>query len=70
MNYKMTQILNLVTEMSKTECGIKDIADIYFDLTLIINKDNEPTIVDNSVDDWKDFVDCSTVIVKEIKARP
>jgi len=66
----MAQKLNLVTEMSKTECGIEDIADVYFDLTLIINKDNEPTLIDNSVDDWKDFVDCSTVIAKQIKARP
>jgi hypothetical protein len=66
----MTQKLNLVTKMSKTKCGIENIADVYFDLTLIINRDNEPTIVDNSVDDWRDFVDCSTALVKKIKARP
>lgn len=61
--------LNLVTEMSKTECGIKDIVDVYFDLTLIINEDNEAILIDNSVEDWKDFVDCSTVIAKQIKVR-
>ena len=66
----MTQKLNLVVEKSKTVCGIEDVKEVYFDLTLIINKDNEPTIIDNSVDDWKDFVDCSTAVVKQVKARP
>ncbi len=66
----MKQKLNLVTKKSETECGIEDIVDVYFDLTLIINKDNESTIIDNSVDDWKYFVDCSTLVVKEIKVRP
>jgi len=44
-----------------------DIDDVYFDITIIINKSNEIQIIDNSLNDWKDFVDCDTLCIKEVK---
>ena len=44
-----------------------DIDSIHLDLTLILNKDNRLTIVDNSELDWKDYVDSDAVFVTHIK---
>lgn len=47
-----------------------EIKDVYFDVTIIIDKDNNAVLIDNYQYDWKDFVDCNTLIVKELKLRP
>ena len=48
-----------------TETG--DLDNIHLDLTLILDKNNNLVIVDNTKDDWKDFVDCDTQFVNHIK---
>ena len=55
---------------SKTECGITDVEDVYFLITLIIDKDNNLTVISDEKDDWKDFVDTNTLIVKHLKLKP
>lgn len=44
-----------------------DVEDVLFDITIIINKNNEATIVDNNKFDVKDFVDCNTLVMKQVK---
>jgi len=56
-----------IKPVSKTENGE---VDVYFDLTLVVNKNNELFVVDNSQHDWKDCVDCSTLTVEHIKIHP
>ncbi|MDB4343511.1 hypothetical protein OAA15_00660 [bacterium] len=48
-----------------TETG--DLDNIHLDLTLILDKNNNLTIVDNTELDWHDYVDCNTQFVKHIK---
>ncbi len=48
-----------------TETG--DLDNIHLDLTLILDKNNNLTIVDNTELDWKDYVDCATQFIKHIK---
>lgn len=59
----MSQKLKPVVLNTKTN----DVEEVFFDLTLIINKQNELMVIDNSVQDWKEVVDCNTLAVKEIK---
>ena len=49
---------------------VKEEENPHFSITIIIDKDNVATIVDNSVTDWHDLVDCNTLIVKQIKLQP
>jgi hypothetical protein len=44
-----------------------NIDGIHLDLTLIVNKDNRLTIIDNTELDWKDYVDSDAVFVTHIK---
>ena len=46
-----------------------DVTDVYFDLTLIVDKQNNLTVIDNQEKDWTDFVDCDTLIAHQIKLR-
>ena len=39
----------------------------HMSVTLIVNKQQELTVIDNSVDDWRDFADCNTLIVKKVE---
>lgn len=39
----------------------------YFDITLIVNDENEIEVIDNSQVNWRDFVDCSTIAVHSLK---
>ena len=41
--------------------------DTYFDITIIIDKDNNAQLIDNSQVDYKDFVDCNTLKVTHLK---
>jgi len=45
----------------------ENIENIYFDLSIIVDKENNAILVDNKQHDWKDFVDCNTLVVKDIK---
>jgi hypothetical protein len=42
-----------------------DLDDMFFEVTLIVDKDNNINIVDNATTDYKDFVDCNTLTIKE-----
>lgn len=44
-----------------------ELEDIYFDVSIIIDKDNKAVLIDNSQEDWRDFVDCNTLKVEKIK---
>ena len=48
----------------------KDVVNVHFDLTILITKQNEAYLVDNSTEDYKDFIDCNTLIVKQVKLHP
>jgi len=39
----------------------------YYDITIIIDKSGFAQMIDNSVEDWTAFCDCSTAIVKKVK---
>ena len=52
------------------EEGDGEVVDVYFDLTILITKQNELYVVDNSKEDYKDYIDCNTLIVKQIKLNP
>jgi hypothetical protein len=44
----------------------KDLQEITFQVALIVSKDNILQVIDTSKHDWKDYVDCDTLTVKEI----
>ena len=45
----------------------EELEDIFFDVTLIVDKDNNLVVVDNSKSDWHDFVDTNTLTTKKVK---
>ena len=49
----------------ETEEG--DVEDVYFDLTLIVDRQNNLQVVDNRKKDWTDFVDSNTLLAKQVK---
>ena len=53
-------------QVVKTESG--DLDSIHLDLTLILSKDNELVVVDNSQSDYKDYVDSDTLFITPVKA--
>ena len=55
-----------LTPITKISNG-GDIKDVLFNITIIIDKDNEAFIVDNSKIDYKDFIDCNTLAVKKVE---
>lgn len=54
-------------KLTPTVLGTKDndLDDVFFKVTLIIDKDNNLIVVDNVTTDYKDFVDCNTLTIKE-----
>ena len=67
----MLKKLELTVEESEDKCGVKDVKDVYFALTLVVDKDNNLRIYNTKEDgDWRENVDCNTLIVKDIKLRP
>jgi hypothetical protein len=67
----MLKKLELTVEESEDKCGVKDVKDIYFALTLVVDRDNNLRIYNSKEDgDWRGDVDCNTIIVKDIKLRP
>ena len=67
----MLKKLELTVEESEDKCGVKDVKDVYFAITLVVDKDNNLRIYNTKEDgDWKEDVDCNTLIVKDIKLRP
>ncbi len=48
-----------------TETG--DLDNVHLDLTLLLDKDNNLIVIDNTEVDWKDYVDTKTQFVKHIK---
>ncbi len=48
-----------------TETG--DLDNVHLDLTLLLDKDNNLIVIDNTDVDWKDYVDTKTQFVKHIK---
>lgn len=47
----------------------REVTEIYFDVTLIVNKENEITVIDNTQYDWHDFIDCSTLTCQQVKIQ-
>lgn len=45
------------------------VIDTYFSVSLIVNKNNELTVIDNSQTDWKDYVDSNTQLVETVKLK-
>jgi hypothetical protein len=61
---------NPVTEVSpKIVTSQVEVENIFFDLTLIVNVDNQIIVVDNTKVDYKDFIDCSTLATKFVKIQ-
>ncbi len=54
----------------KEETNNGELTDIYYDITLIVNKSGELIVIDNTQQDCTDFVDCGTVIMTSLKLRP
>ena len=57
------KIFKPVTKLTEDQ----DLEEIYFDLSLVINKDNHIRVVDNSQEDYHDFLDCNTLQVTKVK---
>ena len=45
---------------------LSDIESVGYDLTLIVDRDNNLQVIDNTIENAKDFVDCGTIIYKQI----
>ena len=45
------------------------IQEIYYDVSILISKSGEAQLIDNSVEDYKDYVDCDTAQIKHIKIK-
>jgi len=44
-----------------------DLEDVSFKLTLIIDKDNNLKVIDNTQEDWREYVDGNTLTIKDIE---
>jgi len=44
-----------------------DLEDVSFKLTLIVDKDNNLKVIDNTQEDWRDYVDDNTLTVESIE---
>ena len=65
---KKAVLRNPATEVTpKIVTYVQEVEDIFFDLTLIVNSDNQVIVVDNTKVDYKDFIDTSTLTTKAVK---
>ena len=55
----------LVPQSSMSPGG--DVDDVFFDLILIIDKDNNLTVIDDSQEDWTSLADGNTLAVKLVR---
>ena len=46
-----------------------EVKEIYFDVTLIVTKENKVMIVDNTQEDVKDYIDCGTLTSQKVKIQ-
>ena len=46
-----------------------DCTEIYFDVTLIVDKNNNMTIIDNSQNDYHDYIDSNTLTFQQVKIQ-
>ena len=47
----------------------ENVEEIYFDLTLIVDKQNGLTVIDNTQEDFYDYLDCGTLTCQQVKIR-
>ena len=47
----------------------KNVKEIYFDLTLIVDKQNGLTVIDNTQKNFHDYLDCDTLTCQQVKIR-
>jgi len=47
-----------------------DVEDVFFNIDIVVDKQNNLMVMDRSNEDVNDFIDCNTLIVKHIKLRP
>jgi len=59
--------MSIVRLIPVVKCESKDVASVYFDITVLVNKDNRVNVIDNQQYDWKDFVDGDTLAMKQVK---
>ena len=59
---KITPVVTPVDEYDY----LSEIESVSYDLTLIVDKDNNLQVIDNTVEDAKHHVDCGTIIYKQI----
>ena len=57
--------MKLVPVTVESKCG--DIVSVHFDITLVVSKDNQIIVVDNTQQDAKEIVDCNTLLMQEFK---
>tara|TARA_B100000768_G_C11211470_1_gene346211 strand:+ start:266 stop:487 length:222 start_codon:yes stop_codon:yes gene_type:complete len=71
----MTFVNKAVLRNPKTEVKPKvasyaeDVTEIYFDLTLIVDTKNNVTVIDNSKNDYHDWIDCNTLTYQQVKIQ-
>jgi len=44
-----------------------DSFDVFFSVTIIVDRNNNAIIIDNHKEDWHDFIDANTLLTKTIK---
>jgi hypothetical protein len=46
-----------------------EVVEVFFDVTLIVNKENKIIIVDNTQEDFYDYLDCGTLTCQRVKIQ-
>jgi len=46
-----------------------EVKEIYFDVTLIVTKENKVMIVDNTQENVNDYIDCGTLTSQKVKIQ-
>lgn len=47
-----------------------DVEDVFFNIDIVVDNQNNLMVMDRTKEDVNDFIDCNTLIVKNIKLRP
>lgn len=60
----------MITQLVQKEITSKgEVEEIYFDVTLIVDKQNGLRVIDNTQEDWHDFIDCDTLTCQKVKIQ-
>ena len=62
--------LELTVDKSKYSYGMEDVNDVYFRLTLVVDKQNRLMVYNTKADgDWREDADCDTLLVRDVILR-